>query len=73
MNTEFTGKILLRHVRLNTGGYEYGKFGKYHGVGHRFYKWESEDDEFCGELFADTREIARENLLKDFPNAKIRV
>lgn len=62
----FGGKIILRRVRLNSGGYDSG--GAYWGLGAPLYYYENEDGE-CGYLRARTRDDAKRQVLELVPDA----
>lgn len=51
-------RLRLWRVRLNSGGYEYGRFGSYFGTGAPLYAYENE----CGDIShirAESREAAK--------------
>jgi hypothetical protein len=65
----YGGKISLRAVRLNSGGYDEG--GAYWGLrrrGEQLYYYENEDGE-CGYLDAYGREDAKRKVLELVPDA----
>lgn len=65
-------KIYLKRVRLNQGGYEFGKHGRYFGVGQPLFSWEVDEnhDTLYGHLRASNRDEAKAILKKKFPEAK---
>lgn len=77
------GKVSLKQVRLNQGGYEYGKYGQYYGTGQSLYRADFGDYEtiplnwndslpagdVC-EFQAYDRESAKAYLLNKFPGIK---
>jgi len=65
----YGGKISLRKVRLDSGGYDAG--GAYWGLrrrGEALYFYENEDGE-CGYLDATSREDAKSQVLELVPDA----
>jgi hypothetical protein len=61
------GKIYLRRVPINCGGYDRG--GAYWGIGAPL--WESIDLDGNGRIFrANSRQLAKESILADFPEAR---
>jgi hypothetical protein len=61
------GKIYLRRVPLDRGGYDQG--GAYWGIGAPL--WESIDQDGNGRIFrANSRKLAKESILADFPDAR---
>ena len=75
-------KVSVRHVPLNRGGYEYGKYGQYYGnvPGERLYRYEIEDREYAevqavdeyGELRAPSRAAAKKKIRARVPGARMR-
>lgn len=63
-------KFYLRRIRLNSGGYTYGKFGKYYGTGLPLYQYDSIDSWHGGEIRADSRQDARQQISDNYPGAK---
>ena len=49
----------LRRVYLNTGGYTFGRFGRYFGTGAPLYCYASDDGDTVGYLRAGSRSEAR--------------
>lgn len=77
MNTEtrqtcqtYTGKVSIRHERLNQGGYT--RDGVYFGLGPRLYFMQDEDGHFENYFRATDREDAVAIARKIYPVAKIR-
>ncbi len=66
----FEGKIYLKRVRLNQGGYDSN--GTYFGTGSPLYWASSEDCEVDFMLRAADRADARDQVLAKYPTAKIR-
>lgn len=57
-------KLFLKRIPLNAGGYEYGKWGKYFGVGQPLYYYESDSDEdISGHIRANDRDHAKAKLV----------
>jgi hypothetical protein len=67
---QFTGKVELRKVRLNQGGYT--SDGIYFGVGTPLYFAQDEEGYWCDYFRATCREEAIDILRDTFPVAKIR-
>jgi hypothetical protein len=67
---QFTGKVELRKVRLNQGGYT--SDGIYFGVGTPLYFAQDEEGYWCDYFRATCREEAIDILRDRFPIAKIR-
>jgi hypothetical protein len=60
------GRIYLRRVPINTGGYD--TFGAYWGLGAPL--WEAQDQDGNGRIFrARDRAAAKADILADFPDA----
>ena len=67
----FSGRLFLRRVRLNSGGYDVN--GTYFGYGDNSLYWcASEDCKVDFMLRAFVREGARRQVLEIYPNAKVR-
>ena len=66
----FAGRLCLRKVRLDNGGYDPN--GTYFGHGEPLYWYASEDGEIDAMLRAATRDDARTKVLAKYPNAKVR-
>ncbi len=67
---DYSGVLFLQYVRLNSGGYD--KNGTYFGHGSRLYWCANETGTIDFMLRASDRADAREQLLKEFPKAKVR-
>jgi hypothetical protein len=67
---EYDGKLSLRLVRLDNGGYD--RNGTYFGHGQPLYWCASEDGSVDYMLRASCRYNARVAVLCDYPKAKIR-
>lgn len=67
---DYAGLLYLWHVRLDAGGYD--KNGTYFGAGQRLYWCSNMELTVDYMLRADDRASARELVLKDYPNAKVR-
>jgi hypothetical protein len=52
-------RFTLRRVYLNVGGYEYGRAGRYFGIGAPLYLYVSDDGDTYGYLRAYSRSEAR--------------
>lgn len=66
----YAGKIFLMRVRLNQGGYD--RNGTYFGTGAPLYWCANEEYTIDFILRANSRESARELVLKKYPHAKVR-
>jgi len=66
----FSGKIFLRKVRLDSGGYDSN--GTYFGWGSPLYWYANEDGTIDCMTRADSRAEAREIVLAQYPMAKVR-
>ena len=66
----FVGRLYLRRVRLNAGGYDCND--TYFGSGAPLYWCASSDGEIDFMLRAYSRESARVQVLKSYPLAKVR-
>jgi len=64
------GRLFMRLVRLDSGGYDTN--GTYFGHGRRLYWYSSEDGSIDGTVRGETRAQAREKVLRDYPNARIK-
>lgn len=64
----FAGRLTLRHIRLDQGGYDPN--GTYFGLGPPLYWYASDDGSIDDMLRAGTRESAKAQILKIYPNAK---
>jgi hypothetical protein len=62
-------RFTLRRVYLNTGGYEYGRVGRYFGIGAPLYRYTSDDGDTVGYLRAHYRSNARAIVLGRNPGA----
>ena len=62
-----SGKIYLRRIKLDSGGYDNG--GAYWGIGQPL--WETLDQDGNGFIFRESnRESAKKHILERFPDAK---
>ncbi len=61
-------KLTLRHVPLDSGGYD--KNGTYFGTGPNLYWCADESGEIDFVFRAHNREYAKERVRKDYPNAR---
>ena len=68
--TTFAGRLFMRRVRLDSGGYDPN--GTYFGVGNPLYWVSSEDSAVDFMLRGVDREAARADVLRKYPKAKIR-
>lgn len=66
----FTGRLTLRYVRLDSGGYDIN--GTYWGHHKRLYWYASDDNRIDGTLHAEDRAEARSKVLAKYPRAKVR-
>lgn len=66
---EFSGRIYLRKVRLDSGGYDTN--GTYFGIGAPLYWYASADGDIDGVLRAADRASARAKVLEQYPRAVI--
>jgi hypothetical protein len=64
----FSGRLTLRRVRLDQGGYDPN--GTYFGAGGPLYWYASDDGEIDAMLRAHSREGAKAQVLKIYPSAK---
>jgi hypothetical protein len=65
---DFAGKLVLRRVRLDSGGYDPN--GTYFGVGTPLYWFASEDGSIDDMTRADSREAAKAYVGAMYPNAR---
>lgn len=65
----FKDKLSVKRERLNSGGYTYGKYGRYFGTGQPLYCVESEDYEVTFFIRADHRASALAEARRCYPNA----
>lgn len=65
---EFSGKLYLQYVPLDSGGYDRG--GAYWGVGRRLYGYRDDEGEVSGFVRAENRKDAKAAVLKSYPEAK---
>ena len=64
----YNGKLALRNVRLDNGGYDVN--GTYFGSGLPLFWYASEDGEIDGVLRARSRAHAKELVSAKYPSAK---
>ena len=62
-------RFTLRRVYLNTGGYTFGRVGRYFGTGAPLYRYASEDGDTDGYLRAYSRADARAIVADRNPGA----
>lgn len=67
---DFDGKIYLRRIRLNQGGYDSN--GTYFGIGDPLYWYADEEGEVDAMIRAVDREDARSQVLALYPKARVR-
>lgn len=67
---DFDGRIYLRKVRLNQGGYDAN--GTYFGIGAPLYWYSDEEGEIDSMIRAANREHARDQVLANYPKARVR-
>ena len=67
---DFSGRLFLKKVRLDNGGYDPN--GTYFGAGSPLYWYASEDNDIDGMLRATSRELARDQVLELYPKAKVK-
>lgn len=67
---DYSGRLSLRHMRLDSGGYD--KNGTYFGWGQRLYWCANEDHTVDFVMRADDREHARFLVLQQYPKAQVR-
>lgn len=67
---DFSGRIYVRQVRLDSGGYDCN--GTYFGHGSPLYWYADADNTIDGVLRASNRSVARDEVLEMYPNAKIK-
>lgn len=68
---DYSGPLALRYTRLNSGGYD--RLGTYFGAGKNLYWCGNEEGTIDFMLRAYDRKDAREQVLKRYPQAKVRV
>jgi len=66
----FDGKITLRRIYLNSGGYDAN--GTYFGFGAPLYWYANEHGDIDAMLRASNREEARAKVLAKYPKARVR-
>lgn len=67
---DFDGKIFLRKIRLNQGGYDAN--GTYFGTGDPLY-WFADSEGLIDRMTrAKSRAEARAHVLREYPKAKVR-
>ena len=64
-------KFSLRRVRLNVGGYEYGRYGKYYGQGVPLYRAISDETGEVLELRAKDHKDAKAIILSELKSAQL--
>ena len=69
-DSSFAGRLCLRRVYLDSGGYDTN--GTYFGHDRPLYWYASDDGEVDAMLRANTRAEARDKVLAKYPNAKVR-
>jgi len=62
-------RFTLRSVRLNTGGYTFGRYGRYFGNGAPLYQYDADDGSTGGYLRAYCRADARAIVADRNPGA----
>jgi hypothetical protein len=67
---DYSGKLCLRRVRLDQGGYDPN--GTYFGQGAPLYWCASDDGDIDYMMRANDRESARAMVLAEYPKAKVR-
>jgi hypothetical protein len=67
---DYDGKLYLRYIRLDMGGYDCN--GTYFGIGQRLYWCANEDHAVDFMLRASDREHARILVLDQYQKAKVR-
>jgi hypothetical protein len=67
-DSEFAGKLTLRRVYLNSGGYD--SLGTYWGHGTPLYWYASDDGTVDGVVRARSRVAAKDEIREDYPNAR---
>lgn len=67
----YAGRMYLRWVPLDSGGYDVG--GAYWGVGQRLYGYAATDDSVNGFVRASDRMEAKARVLRMYPLAKFYV
>jgi len=64
----YAGRMYLRRIRLDRGGYDSG--GAYWGVGQRLYGYAAEDDSVNGFVRANDWEDAKARVRRLYPLAR---
>jgi hypothetical protein len=67
---DYRGKLFLRHIRLNDGGYD--RYGTYFGLGERLYWCANEELTVDFILRAPDRAAAIGEVLEEYPEAWVR-
>lgn len=65
---EFYGKVSLRRIRINSGGYDSG--GAYWGIGAPLFWACCEDGEYAEFFRAPNRDAAKDHVKLKYPEAK---
>jgi hypothetical protein len=65
--SDFAGKLALRRIRLDSGGYDPN--GTYFGTGAPLFWYASEDGEIDDMTRAANRDAAKKKILGEYPNA----
>lgn len=64
----YNGKLTLKRTYLNSGGYD--RNGTYFGIGAPLYWYANEDGSIDGMLRANSRAAAKEEIRKEYPQAR---
>lgn len=67
VGADFAGKLYLRHIRLDSGGYDCN--GTYFGCGRPLYWYADDEDKIDAMLRANNRADAKRQILETFPKA----
>lgn len=67
---DYSGRLFLREMRIDHQGYD--KNGTYFGVGKPLYWCANDEGTVDFMLRASDRSTAREEVLKEYPQAKVR-
>lgn len=65
---DFDGRLYLRRVYLDSGGYD--DLGTYWGLGEPLYWYASNDGSIDAVIRAPSRAAAKRQVMEDYPNAK---
>jgi hypothetical protein len=67
-DTDFAGRLTLRRVRIDSGGYD--SQGTYFGIGGPLYWYAADCGRIDGVIWARDREIAKGQIRRFYPKAR---